>query len=94
MVQCSAMFEELKQHILIQFKEVFSISDFCLYTGFSKPYAYRIVKKKVLPFYKPLGKEIFFRKEDVISFLTSNKVESKKATEQQVSKFIINSKIN
>ncbi len=53
-------------------KEVMTIGDLSLYTGWSKSYIYKKTSDGTLKFSKPLGKTIFFNRDWVIQFLLSN----------------------
>lgn len=87
-----ALLEEVRDILLLQSKEVLSIKDFCTFSGFSSNYVYSLVEKKAITFFKPMGKTIFFRREDVVNFLTSNKVDSKDAIQQKALQYFITSK--
>jgi excisionase family DNA binding protein len=91
MKQIILLLEEVKEILLLQTKHVITVKEFCVLTGFSQAYAYRIIAKRALPFYKPLGGTIFFKKEDVFDFMSSNKVQGKEVTQQQVSNYLLNS---
>lgn len=84
--------EEVRDLLLLQTKEVFTVKDFCLYTGYSPVYACRLFKQRLIPFSKPTGKTIFVKKTDVIKFLTSNMVIDKVTQQQIVSTNLLNSK--
>lgn len=81
--------EEVKSLLLLQAKEVLTLKEFCLYTGFSPPYTYRLIANKALPYYKPSGKSIFFKKEDIIEYLTSIKIDNETSKQKKVSTFLL-----
>ena len=45
-----------------------------LYLDISKSYMYRLTMDKTIPFYKPNGKKMYFKKIDLDNFLNSKKV--------------------
>lgn len=53
-------------------KNILTIKDLSLLTGWSKSYIYKKTSDGTLKFSKPLGKTIFFSKEWVDTFLLSN----------------------
>ena len=57
-------------------KQIWSMDDFCKYTGFKQSYAYKLTHERVVPFFKPTGGKIFFKSEEIIAWLTSNPVMS------------------
>ena len=65
--------QDIKQLLSLQ-KEVFTIEDFCTYAGLSKHQAYHLTSSRKIPFYRPFGKKVYLRKEDVIDFLLINPV--------------------
>lgn len=85
--------EEVRDLILLlQTKEVLTVKEFCLYTGYSKNYAYKLFEKRAIPFCKPTGKSIFIKKSDVVKFLTSNVLIDKAMQQQIVSTNLLNNK--
>lgn len=55
-------------------KTIWNVDDLSHYTGFSKSYIHKLTMKRVLPFSKPVGKCIFFKREDIERWLMSNPV--------------------
>jgi excisionase family DNA binding protein len=86
------LLEEVRDLLLLQTKEVFTVKEFCLYTGFSKVFAYRLFEQRAIKFCKPTGKTIFIKKTDVVKFLTSNMVIDKATQEQIISTNLLNKK--
>ena len=76
----SREFIELRQELksikkfLISNKEVLSLEDLSIYTGFSKSTIYELTSQSKIPHYKPNVKKIFFDREEVNSWLKQNKV--------------------
>ncbi|WP_420831775.1 helix-turn-helix domain-containing protein [Polluticoccus soli] len=56
-------------------KEVLTIDEFASYSSLSKQTIYKYTADQKLPFYR-VGKSIFFKREDIIDFLTSNGIAS------------------
>lgn len=65
-------------------KNVFTLDDFCTYTGYSKSWAYKLTSGRKLPYFQPEGKAIFFRREDVEAFLLRNPIRSRKQLEKGI----------
>lgn len=51
-------------------KNVFNFEEACEYTGFRPSYLYKLTSTGKIPHYKPYGKMIFFRREELEEFLT------------------------
>jgi excisionase family DNA binding protein len=52
-------------------KNVLSLNEACLYTSISKSYMYKLTSSKKIPFYNPFGKKIYFNKDELDKWLTS-----------------------
>ena len=51
-------------------KNVLNFEETCEYTGFRASYLYKLTSTGKIPHYKPYGKMIFFRREELEEFLT------------------------
>lgn len=60
--------------ILAATKEVLSTDDAELYTGLSKSRLYKLTMRKELPYYKPGGKLVYFKRSELDAWLTANRV--------------------
>ena len=67
---------EIKALTLLAAKEMLTIDDAVLYTGLGKSYLYFLTCKKKIPFYKPNGKNIYFKKSELNDWLQRNRVAS------------------
>ena len=65
-----------------------NFNDLAAYTGLSKSYLYKLSSKGILPCYKPMGKVLFFDKEEIDLFLKQNKSTSAKEIESQASTYV------
>ena len=66
----------IERMTLLSAKEVLSVKDVSFLTGFKESYIRKLVEQSKLPYYKPNGKQIFFEKSDIYSFLRTNRVPS------------------
>ena len=82
---------EIKQ-LLSQQKKMWSLDDFCSYTGISKAYAYHLTSTNKVKFYRPFGKMIYFDADEVIEFLKQNPIEPQKAIAAKATKHLLNIK--
>lgn len=73
---------ELIASALVGGKEVLTLADFCLYTGYTADYTYRLTSERRVPFYKRGGK-IFFSRDEVNQWLTANRVKTKAEIEEE-----------
>lgn len=65
---------ELKKYTLLAAKDMLTMEDAVLYTGFSKSYLYVLTCKHKIPFYKPNGKTLMFKKSELNDWLSRNRV--------------------
>lgn len=86
------MLAEIRDILLLSAKEIFSVSDFSIYAGFSKGYVYRLVADGALPYSKPNGKMIFFKREDVEKYLLQNVAASNLETQKKVTNYLLKTK--
>ena len=54
--------------------DMLSVAQASEYSGFSKSFIYKITSSNEVPFYKPNGKTIFFKRSDIDEFLCRKKV--------------------
>ena len=50
-----------------------TIDDLARLTGWSRSWIYQLTSANKIPYYKPNGKTIFFREDEVTSFLLQNR---------------------
>jgi excisionase family DNA binding protein len=76
-------FENTKEQVVINnnitapayyFKEVLSVEETSEYTGLSKGTLYILAQERRIPFYKPLGKKICFKRSELDTFMFRNKL--------------------
>lgn len=65
--------DELRRLLLAGTKEVLTIDECALLTGYSKNHLYKLTSQRAIPFYKPLGGSIRFKKSEVEDWLLQNR---------------------
>lgn len=58
-------------------KEIINLEEAAQLLGVSKSTMYKYVNTRKLPYSRPSGKILFFRKEDIYQFITSNRYASR-----------------
>ncbi|HFD2413240.1 TPA: helix-turn-helix domain-containing protein [Enterobacter hormaechei] len=71
-----------------------NIDDCAELTGLSKGHLYKLTSQNVIPFYKPNGCRIYFKREEVIDWLQSNRVKTNTEISKEVSSRIIRGQRN
>ena len=70
---------DIKALTLLAAKDMLTMDDAVLYTGLGKSYLYVLTCKKKIPFYKPNGKTIYFKKSELNEWLQRNRVAPEEA---------------
>lgn len=63
-------------------KEVMNIEELSNYTGYSKSYLYRLCSQRLIPYYKPLNKTLFFKRSEIDRWIFENPVPTFKQIHQ------------
>ncbi|MCR9065892.1 MAG: helix-turn-helix domain-containing protein [Cytophagales bacterium] len=74
-------FDEIEELILrqtIASKSVLTVDEASVYLDLKPNYIYKLTHRKIIPYHKPGGKKIYFRKNDLDQFLLEGHVDSKK----------------
>ena len=64
--------ESIEKLLLTQ-KNVLNFSELKLYTNLSESYLYELTSSGGIPCYKPNGKKLYFKKQEIEDWLLSNK---------------------
>lgn len=80
--------EELEKLTLLSAKEMFTIDEASKYLGMSKDYLYIMTCKKQIPYYKPNGKRLYFKKAELNEWLQRNRVNSVDEAESDAALYI------
>lgn len=73
-------------------KEMLTLNELAIYTGFSKSHIYKLTHQNKIPHYKPTGKCIFFNINEVNNWLMQNRASTNLEIEQKASEYLLNSK--
>lgn len=69
-------------------KEVLTIKDAMIYTGYTKSYLYRLVSDGIIPYCKPNGKTVFFERKSLEKWLVSKKFSSLSENQEKARKYL------
>ena len=84
------MEEKLNQiliYSLLEAKNVLALEDVALLTGLSKSHLYRLTCTHQIPYYKPNGKQIYFDRAEIESWMKQNRVATAAEINQQAQVF-------
>jgi len=68
-------------------KNVLSFNEACMYSGMSKSHLYKLTSGRVVPFYKPANKLIYFERVELEKWLLQNRVTTNAEIEQQAANY-------
>ena len=71
-----AVIHKLVLDLFLLKKDIMDLEECALYTGLSKSYLYKMTALHEVPHFKPGGKKIFFKKEDIDAWLMRNRVKT------------------
>ena len=57
-------------------KPILTFDEGCMYTGLSKSYMYKHTSNGNIPFFKPEGRKIYFKREDLENWMLRNRQSS------------------
>lgn len=66
--------------------------EFSEYSGLSLSYIYKLTHGRRIPFFRPMGKTIYFKKTDVDNFLLQNRQSTKSEIENEANAYLLNKK--
>lgn len=67
--------------VMVGQKDVLTIDECAAYLGYSKSHVYRLTSQRTIPFYKPMGGTIYFRRSEIEDWMLQNR----HATEAEIS---------
>lgn len=71
-------------------KDVLTFNEAAEYTGLSKSYLYKLTSSQRIPFYKPMGKCVFFNRLELEAFLQQNRVSTVDEISSQAMAYCMN----
>lgn len=66
--------EKIEKMTLLGAKNVLTIDEVSLMTGLSKGHIYRLTSTQGIPHYKPNGRNLYFKKDEIEEWLLQNRV--------------------
>lgn len=68
--------DRIERYALLAAKNVLTVEEAAIFLGFSESYVYKLTCTQQIPFYKPNGKMLYFRKGELEEWMTQNRVAS------------------
>lgn len=73
-------------------KNILSVREACEYMDISESFMYKLTHGKLLPYYRPNGKKIYFQKNDLEAWMTRNRQSSSEEIKQIARNYIFKNK--
>ncbi|AZB22417.1 DNA-binding protein [Kaistella haifensis] len=70
-------------------KEVLNFHDTCKHLELSQSHLYKLTSSGVIPYYKPNGKKIYFRRAELDSWLLRNRSDSQEEIDRRAADYLI-----
>lgn len=70
-------------------KKVLNFNEACQYLELSKSYLYKLTSSRALPFYKPSGKKLYFKRKELDEWLLRNRSKSSHDLNQSADNYLI-----
>lgn len=77
------------ENLLLSQKNVLTFDEVAAYTGLSKSYLYKLTSRSDIPFYRPNGKQLYFNKDEIDSWLLRNRVKTNAEIQEEASTFVV-----
>ena len=74
---------------LLAAKNVLTLQDVALLTGLSKSHLYKMTCTHQIPYYKPNGKQIYFDRAEIESWMKQNRVATQQEAEQAAVTYVV-----
>ncbi len=69
-------------------KTVLNLDECAAYTGLAKSYLYKLTALCKIPHYKPTGKRIFFKREEIDAWLLRNPVATEEELDRRANEYM------
>lgn len=83
-----AKLDQLQQNLMLQ-KEIFTAEEVAAYTGLKVRYIHNLVGQRAIPHYKPRGKMLYFKKQEIMDWLLRGKIATNEEAEQEAINSIV-----
>lgn len=79
--------DRIESLLLTTGKDILTMEECAAYMGCSKGYLYQLTAKSEIPYYKPRGKYIYFRRTEIDRWMLTNRHSSNDEIERMASAF-------
>ena len=65
-------------------KTILTLEEVAKYTNYSKSYVYKLTSKGDIPYYKPNGKQLYFKRTEIDEWLLTNRNKTNQEIEREI----------
>ncbi|WP_042368207.1 helix-turn-helix domain-containing protein [Bacteroides neonati] len=80
---------QIERYSLLAAKNVLCLEDVAMLTGLSKSWLYKATCNHLIPFYKPNGKQIYFDRTEIESWMKQNRIATAQEIDQQATTYVV-----
>ena len=80
------LLDEIKRLINHKNLELLDVNQAAEYLKLQRSYIYSLIHQKKIPYYKPLGKRVYFNKRELNEWITKSKIKSVEEVEEDYNK--------
>ena len=81
--------DRIERNTLLASKNVLTFEDVVVLTGLSRSYLYKLTSANQIPHYKPSGKQLYFDREEIESWLKQNRVATVEETDRKATNYVV-----
>lgn len=69
-------------------KNILSFVEAAAYTGFAESYLYKLTSARKIPHYKPTGRKLFFKRDELDAWILRNPVKTDEQLDREAATYI------
>lgn len=85
--------DRIERYSLLAAKNVLCLDDVAILTGLSKSHLYKLTCNHQIPHYKPNGKQIYFDRLEIESWMKQNRIATDDEIEQKTTNYLVKCRI-
>ena len=79
--------DRIERYSLLAAKGVLNVEEAAMYLGMSPSYVYKLTMRNQIPYYKPNGKVVYFKKSELEEWMTQNRIAPVSEVESKAANF-------
>jgi excisionase family DNA binding protein len=87
-IQILEKLENIESLLKDQYKQPLTMEEASIYLRVSKSYLYKMTCQSTLPYYKPNGKKIYFKKAELDEWIFKHRIKSNEDIEKEADEYI------